>query len=173
MLARSGPAPGARTDDLKGSRRITLEPAAILADVVKVNTSRRPEEMKDLIREYVAAFNRGDVEAVCRCFAPDAIVFGVLGWGDLAKARPIWEQLVTCFQMKLRIESMVAEEDAVAVRYTERGKFVAPFRGFAPTGKSYEVVAMEWFVVGEIGIIRRWGARDAAAIFRQMGIPPP
>jgi steroid delta-isomerase-like uncharacterized protein len=129
------------------------------------------EKMKSLVREYVAAFNRGDVEAVCRCFAPDAVVYGVLGWGDLTKARPIWEQLVTCFQMNLQVESIVAEEGIVAVRYTERGKFVAPFRGVEPTGKPYEVVAMEWFEIGDEGIVRRWGARDSAAIFRQMGIP--
>jgi predicted ester cyclase len=61
--------------------------------------------------------------------------------------------------------------NVVAVRYTESGQFVAPFRGLGPTGKSYEVVAMEWFEIGEGGIASRWGARDSAAIFRQMGIP--
>jgi predicted ester cyclase len=98
-------------------------------------------------------------------------VYGVLGWGDVAKARPIWEQLVNCFQMNLQIESMAAEGGVVAVRYTERGKFIRPFRGVEPTGKSYEIVAMEWFEMGESGVVRRWGARDSATMFRQMGIP--
>lgn len=136
-----------------------------------MNTESSPENSKRLVQDYVAAFNRGDVDAVCRCFAPDAVVFGVLGWGDLTKARPIWEQLVTCFQMNLQVEAMAAEGSIVAVRYTERGKFVAPFRGVEPTGKTYEVVAMEWFEIGDRGIVRRWGARDSAAIFRQTGIP--
>jgi steroid delta-isomerase-like uncharacterized protein len=130
-----------------------------------------PDAMKSLVHEYVAAFNRGDVEAVCRCFAPGAVVYGVLGWGDLAKARPIWQQLLTCFQMNLQVDSMVTEGTTVAVRYTERGKFVAAFRGIEPTGKSYEVVAMEWFEISDEGIARRWGARDSAAMFRQMEIP--
>jgi ketosteroid isomerase-like protein len=129
------------------------------------------DDGKSLVREYVAAFNRGDVEGVCRCFAAGATVYGVLGWGDVATARPIWEKLVHCFQMHLQIESMVAEEDIVAVRYKERGKFVRAFRGVEPTGKPYEVVAMEWFELGAGGIVRRWGARDSAAMFRQMGIP--
>jgi len=129
------------------------------------------EETKSLVNKYVAAFNRGDVEGVCRCFAPGAVVYGVLGWGDMAKARPIWEQLVGCFRMNLQIESIVAEGNTVAVRYTERGKFVASFRGVEPTGKSDEVVAMEWFEIKDGVIVRRWGARDSAAIFRQVGIP--
>jgi hypothetical protein len=37
------------------------------------------EMKRSLVREYVAVFNRGDVEAVCRCFATDAVVYGVLG----------------------------------------------------------------------------------------------
>jgi predicted ester cyclase len=91
--------------------------------------------------------------------------------GEVAKARPIWEQLVNCFEMKLQVEGMVAEGTTVAVRYTERGRFVRAFRGTEPTGKSYEAVTMEWFEIGEAGITRRWGARDSATIFRQMGIP--
>lgn len=126
---------------------------------------------KQIVLNYVDAFNRGDVEGVCGCFAPGALVYGVLGWGEVSKVRLIWEQLVGCFAMKLTVESIIGEADRVAVRYTERGKFISAFRGVEPTGKAYEVVAMEWFEVGESGITRRWGARDSASIFRQMGIP--
>ena len=130
-----------------------------------------PDDLRAVVQKYVAAFNNGDVEGVCRCFAPDAVVYGVLGWGTIEKARPIWEQLVSCFEMKLQIDAMVAEGETAAVRYTERGRFVKPFRHIDPTGKPYEVVAMEWFEIGERGIARRWGARDSASIFRQTGIP--
>ncbi len=129
------------------------------------------ETNKSIVRSYADAFNRGDLDAVCRCFAPNAVVFGVLGWGDLTKARPIWEQLVGSFGMNLQIDAMCSEGDLVAVRYTERGTFTSPFRGIPPTGKSYEVVAMEWFELGDDGIQKRWGARDSASMFRQMGIP--
>lgn len=130
-----------------------------------------PDQMKSLVRAYAEAFNCGDIAGVCDCFTPDAQVFGVLGWGGLDKARPVWEMLAASFQMNLQIDAMIAEGNTVAVRYTERGKFVAPFRGTEPTGKSYEVVAMEWFEFADGKIARRWGARDSAAIFRQMGIP--
>jgi len=73
--------------------------------------------------------------------------------------------------MNLQVEMMIQEGDVVVVRYTERGTFSAPFRGTPPNGKSYEVVAMGWFVFRAGLIVRRLGARDSASIFRQMGIP--
>ena len=64
---------------------------------------------------------------------------------------------------------MVAEGDRVAVRYTERGRFVGPFRGQEPTGKAYQLVAMEWFAFRDGRVQGRWGARDSAALARQVG----
>ena len=144
-----------------------LDPMSPIHTLATMNV----EQNKARVRRYAEAFNRGDVDAVCRCFTPDAVVFGVLGWGDLTKVRPVWEQLVSAFEINLQIDDMAAEGAVVAVRYTERGKFVAPFRGIAPTGKLYEIVAMEWFEMGESGIKKRWGARDSASMYRQLGIP--
>ncbi len=83
---------------------------------------------------------------------------------------PVWEQLVRGYGMSLTVESMVAEGDVVAVRYTERGTFRASAFGREPTGRSYELVAMEWFVVREGRVHQRWGARDAASQARQLGL---
>ena len=58
---------------------------------------------KAAVRRYVAAFNRGDVEGARAWLAPGAVVFGVLGWGEIAKARPIWEQLLRSFAMQLQV----------------------------------------------------------------------
>ena len=129
------------------------------------------DQLRAVIAAYADAFNRGDLDGVCRLFAPDAQIFGVLGRGGVEQAKPIWTQLMACFGMQLRVEGIVAEGSTVAVRYTESGTFSQPFRGVAPTGKSYEVVAMEWFVFRDTLIFQRWGARDSATIFRQLGIP--
>ena len=89
-----------------------------------------------------------------------------------ARVEPIWRQLIEGYGIQLIIEEMIAEGDTVAVRYTERGTFRAPAFGHAPTGRSYELVAMEWFEIRDGRIARRWGARDAASQARQLGIPP-
>lgn len=127
----------------------------------------------DVVREYVEAFNRLDIEALRTLFTADAVIYGVLGFGDLEKVIPIWKQLHEGIAIHLTIDEIVAEGDQVAVRYTERGQSVGEFLGNPPTGKSYEVVAMEWFVMRDGQIARRWGARDSAAMARQMGLQIP
>jgi steroid delta-isomerase-like uncharacterized protein len=129
------------------------------------------EENKRVVLEYVEAFNRADMEALRGLFTTDALIYGVLGWGGMDKVVPIWRELHEAFAVRLQVEALIAEDEQVAVRYTERGTSVGPFRGQPATGKSYEIVAMEWFIIKEGKIHRRWGARDSAAQSRQMGLP--
>lgn len=124
---------------------------------------------KEVVLAYVDAFNRGDLDGVCSLFAPDALIWGVLGWGTVEVARPIWKSLIEGLQMQLQVEGIISEGDTVAVRYIERGKSVGEFRGAAPTGRSYELTAMEWFEVKDGLIHRRWGARDSASQSKQLG----
>lgn len=123
------------------------------------------------VRAYVAAFNAGDFEALEALFTPDATIQGVLADVPLANALPIWRELHDGMAMTLSIEAIAESGDQVAVRYRENGRFVGPFRGLAgvqPTGRGYEIVAMEWFELAEGRIRRRWGARDSASISRQV-----
>jgi len=129
------------------------------------------DDTKQVVRDYVAAFNRGDLDTLQELFADDAEIQGVLGKGQMDRVLPIWRQLVDGLGMQLTIEDMAAEGDVVAVRYTERGTFRRPFMGHDPTGRSYEIVAMEWFVVRDRKIRQRWGARDFASQSRQLGLP--
>jgi len=120
------------------------------------------------VLQYVEAFNRGDLDRLRQLFTEDAVVHGVLGWGPLDEVIPIWQMLHDALAIEMTVDAIIAEGDAVAVRYTERGKFIAPFRGHAPTGKTYELVAMEWFILQDGKIHRRWGARDSASQARQI-----
>jgi predicted ester cyclase len=74
-----------------------------------------------------------------------------------------------CLNVHLTVDAIIAVENTVAVRYTERGKSVKAFRGLGPTNRSYELLAMEWFEVKDHLIQRRWGARDSASQNRQLG----
>jgi steroid delta-isomerase-like uncharacterized protein len=125
---------------------------------------------KQVVAQYVEAFNRGDFDALQSIYAPEAVVQGVLGQGGMDKVIGIWRELHQAFRIQLNVEQMIAEGDQVAVRYIERGTFGGAFRGEPPTGKAYELVAMEWFVVRDGKIQRRWGARDAASQARQLGL---
>lgn len=125
---------------------------------------------KQVVAQYVEAFNRGGFDALRKIYAPNAGVQGVLGQRGMDKVIAIWREIISAFAIQFTVEEIIAEGDCVAVRYTERGKFVGPFRGQQPTGKSYELVALEWFVVKDGKIYQRWGARDAASQARQIGL---
>ncbi|HET8705886.1 MAG TPA: nuclear transport factor 2 family protein, partial [Pseudomonadales bacterium] len=129
------------------------------------------ENNKQIVRDYVDAFNRGDLQRLRSLFSEEAEIQGVLGKGLMDKVLPIWQQLIEGYGINLTIESMIAEGNIVAVRYTERGTFTQAAFGNQPTGQSYELVAMEWFEVNGDKISKRWGARDAASQARQLGIP--
>lgn len=129
------------------------------------------EENKRVVQAYADAFNQGNMEELRALFAPEAEIQGVFGKAILDKAFPVWRQLVEGLGMQLAIEGMVAEGDTVAVRYTERGTFKGPFMGNEPTGKTYEIAAMEWFQVKDGKIQKRWGTRDHASQARQIGLP--
>jgi steroid delta-isomerase-like uncharacterized protein len=135
----------------------------------RVNQS---EANKRLVQRYVEAFNQGDFDTLREIFAVDAVVQGVLGQGGMNKVIDVWRELHAAFGIQLIVEEIVSEGNIVAVRYLERGAFRGQFRGQQPTGKSYELVAMEWFIISHGRIHQRWGARDSAAQARQIGLPP-
>jgi ketosteroid isomerase-like protein len=132
--------------------------------------TRAPDGNKAVIQHYVEAFNAGDFGRLRALFAPDAVIYGALGWGSLDEVLPGWYDLHHGLQLKLAIEDMIGEGDIVAVRYRESGAFVGPYRGQTPTDRSYELIAIEWFEVKDGKIRRRWGARDSASQARQLGM---
>jgi steroid delta-isomerase-like uncharacterized protein len=129
------------------------------------------EEAKGVVQRYVDAFNQGDLLALQALLADDAEIQGVFGKGCFDRIEPIWRQLIEGYAMQLEIQDLIAEGNQVAARYIERGTFRAAAFGQQPTGKSYSLVAMEFFLIENGKIVRRWGARDSASQARQLGIP--
>ena len=128
------------------------------------------DEAKDVVRRYVDAFNRGHMEGLRSLLADDAEIQGVMGKGLFERIAPIWRQLIEGYGMQLHLEGLIAEGNVVAARYVERGTFTKSAFANEPTGRSYELVAMEWFEIEGGKIKRQWGARDAASQARQLGI---
>jgi hypothetical protein len=94
-----------------------------------------------LILAYVKAFNSFDMDRLRSLFTSDARINGVLGHGTVDFAEPIWLELHHGLQIHL--------EPAAS--------------------KAYELTGMEWFEIKDGKISSRRGARDSAALNRQIG----
>jgi predicted ester cyclase len=126
------------------------------------------ERNKDVVRRYVRAFNDGDIDLLASFFETEASIHGVLKTGTPEEMKTVWSELHAGLAVELHIEDVVVEGSTVAVRYTETGTSRAPFFGSEPTGKSFSVSAMEWFSIRD-GKIYEWrGARNSAALQRQI-----
>jgi predicted ester cyclase len=104
-------------------------------------------------------------------FTDDALIFGVLGSAPVSKAEAIWRELHEGLAMHLEPEAVAVDGLRVVVRYVESGRFQGAFRGLArqaPTGRSYKVIAMEWFEIKGDKIAKRWGTRDFGSIKDQV-----
>jgi steroid delta-isomerase-like uncharacterized protein len=127
---------------------------------------------KAIVREYVARFNRGDSDGLRELFHEHAQVHEAGAWLDLDQVMPLWEQAIDGLGVDIDIERLIAEEEAIALLYTERGWSRASYLGQPPTGRSYELPAVDWFVIEEGRIARQWRARDRASMAQQLGWEP-
>ena len=65
---------------------------------------------------------------------------------------------------------IAATDDHVAMRYTLTGTHRGEFQGIAPTGRSFQVAALQLarFVNGRC--VERWGSTDELGMMKQLGI---
>lgn len=124
---------------------------------------------KEVVRAYVGAMNVGDFGKLESLFAQDANIHGVLGRGSLEVAMPIWRDLHRALAMHLEIEALAADGDTIVARLRETGRSIGEFRGQPATGNTYEITAIEWFVIRDGYINDRWGVRDSGMQARQIG----
>jgi predicted ester cyclase len=133
------------------------------------------------IEEFVARFNRHDVEGVVASYAPDAFNFGRKAGRDGIRA--VTEDIYTRFpDIRFTVEQWIVDGDWVAVRTTYAGTHRGVGRlpvdggmliGVPPTDKAFSVLHLHLFRV-ENGLIKEhWAGRDDIGMMRQLGLLPP
>jgi predicted ester cyclase len=121
----------------------------------------------EVVRAYVAAFNAGEWDVLRSLFTPDALVGRSSAGAEIEQVEPIRRELREWTGLHLKIETLTADGDMVAARFTETGRFRRPL-GDPPAAERYAVTALEWFEFTEGKIARRWSGRDFSAIARRV-----
>ncbi len=136
------------------------------------------EDNKTLIRDIIEeVWNKGNVEAVDRYFAPDYVDQDPLP--GQAPGPEGYKQSVAAIRdafpdLNLTLEHILSEGDQVAFHYTMRGTHQGPFMGIPPTGNPFSVSGMIFARVAEGKAAERWANLDTMGLMQQLGaIPSP
>lgn len=138
---------------------------------------RRIEENKDLARRDVEeVWNGGNLDLVDEYVAEEFVLHDPAAPGDL-RGPDGYKQIVAMYRTAfpdthVTIEEMVAEDDAVVVRWTGRGTHEGEFMGIEPTNEAVEVPGMTLVHVEDGTITESWQCYDALDILGQIDALP-
>jgi steroid delta-isomerase-like uncharacterized protein len=135
------------------------------------------EENKAAVRRHVdEIWNKGNLNIIPELISPKYVAHPL--YGDEVKGTDGFMQMVTTMRtlapdLRFTIDSMVAEGDIVAARYTATGTFTGEMPNYKPTGKKFKVndAIFHRFEGGKQ--LEAWTYSDQLSRLRQLGIPLP
>jgi predicted ester cyclase len=125
------------------------------------------EENKAVVRRFLEAQAKGDLETLDELMASDFVDRSVLpGQGPTREdyKRSVVEMLAAFANTSFTIENQIAEGDFVASRYTGRSVHRGTFLGVAPTGEEATYTGMTFHRVAAGKISEEWGESDFLSV---------
>jgi steroid delta-isomerase-like uncharacterized protein len=131
-------------------------------------------ESKKLIRKWIDAFTRKDLEAVMDCYADDAVNWQVAAGEPTIGKEQIRKDTAEFFKgfpdFYSIVENIIADEDWAVWEWLGGGTFGGEFYGSQPTHKSYELRGCGFFQFNDGKIILQRGYWDKLTWFSQVGL---
>ena len=128
---------------------------------------------KALMRRFHAAWERGDLDALKDCMAPDVISYNPVN----GEQRSIDHELGACeswhegfSNTELRLEHIVAEDDLVTVHWLLLADNDQSFMGMEPTGRSVRCPGFEVNRIRDGKIVEIWRQSDTWSLMQQLGV---
>jgi steroid delta-isomerase-like uncharacterized protein len=129
---------------------------------------------KDLAHRFVAAVDRGDIEAFDDLFVEDYVHHDPALPQEYQRSRDAYKRLHAMFRaalpdLRFVLEDDVAEGDRVVGRWTVQGTHRGDLLGIPPTGRSVTVTGIQILRTAGGRIAERWVNFDALGMLRQIG----
>jgi steroid delta-isomerase-like uncharacterized protein len=132
------------------------------------------ESNKAVVRRYYEdVLNRGNVGLLETIVRADHVEHDPLpgqGGGGLAGFRRRVEMLREGLQPEFTIEQMVAEGETVVVRWTNRGRHVAPFLGIPATNRPFSIAGIDVHTLKDGKLAEHRHVVDQLAMMQQLGL---
>jgi steroid delta-isomerase-like uncharacterized protein len=72
--------------------------------------------------------------------------------------------------ISVALETLVADEESIAIAYTLSGTQTGPLMGFAPTGKKIKIRGVQIAKFKDGKMVERWGSTDELGMLQQLGV---
>ncbi|HBE83567.1 MAG TPA: ester cyclase [Pyrinomonadaceae bacterium] len=132
-------------------------------------------DSKQLLQNWINAFQACDPEAVAECYADDAVNLQVaIGEPDVGKEaiRAGNNAFFAAFpDAWSRVENLIGDGDRAAWEWIGGGTWTGEFAGHSPSGKSFEIRGCGFFRFRDGKIIEQHGYWDKLSWFSQIGLP--
>lgn len=135
------------------------------------------DQNKAVVRRFVREFvNDGDESITDELFTENYVRHDA---GGKVESQGVVEfkEMLRVFRsafpdIELVVEELVAEDDIVVFRGTERGTHEGEFMGVDPTGNTFEMAGMAMHRLEKGRIAETWATWDRLAMYQQLGIEP-
>lgn len=128
---------------------------------------------EELVMRDIATWNDRDYDAVDDLYAGDATYRDPMGevYHDRASYKEYMETVLSAFpDFHVDVKGVAETDDGVYCRYTFSGTMEGPFRGFEPTGESFDLHGIAWSRIEDGRIVESWNATNTMAMARQLGL---
>jgi steroid delta-isomerase-like uncharacterized protein len=132
-------------------------------------------ENKEVVRRlYEDVYNKRDLSALDELAAPEYVEHDPLpGQGaGLEGLRDRATALIDGLDPMFTIEDVIAEDDRVAVRWTNAGTNVGDFLGIPATGRSFSVPGIDIYRLEDGKLAEHWHVIDMYGQLIQLGLLP-
>jgi len=130
---------------------------------------------RDLLSNWIQAFQACDVERVVNCYAEDAVNFQIATSEPAVGREQIaadTQEFFTGFpDAWSRVENLMAGCDRTTWGWIGGWTFAGEFYGYRPTGVTFPVPGWGFFTFRDGLIVRQQGYWDKLSWFAQIGIP--
>jgi steroid delta-isomerase-like uncharacterized protein len=128
---------------------------------------------KQIVRDYVAAWNRGDLEGMSQFWDKNMIHHARERSHNFAAVQRIVVEFMRAFpDLHFDILDIFGEGDRVLTRMRASGTHRGSYLGYPPSCRKVECAVMGVSRLSNGKIIEHWGVTDELAMMAQLGLLP-
>ena len=132
-------------------------------------------ENKTVVRRYYdEVLNRGNLDVLGDLAVADYVEHNPFTGQDsgLSGLRHRAAMLCTAFRPHFTLDDLIAEDDRVAVRWTNHGTHQGEFLGMPATGRSFVISGIDIHALRDGKLAEHWDVVDQLSLLQQLGLLP-